>query len=355
LDRVAHELPAPLPLPLAGPLLTGELEEDGDLTDVPGRPVVFDADVEFPVANPPPSKGTRRRRRRRRWSEWLLILVAVTAILGAAGLVAVRLLTPTHAVPSVIHQTEAEARRTLSPLNFHLGVSSAYDDQVAKGLIIRQHPDPGRSRREHSTVSVVVSLGPAPVPVPDLAGLTVDQATQRLAGAGLVIGTSTPRPDSNVNAGQLVSWAGEGGQLPKGSRVDVVVSTGPPTVTVPDVRQAKSFADAAAALQAVGLNAVEDDEFSDTVPKGQIVGTNPAAGNQAPTSSAVTVTVSKGPDLVAVPDVRNMSVDVATKVLEAQGFTVSGVAGAPDRPVFVTNPPAHTLVKRGSAVRLYTS
>jgi serine/threonine-protein kinase len=136
----------------------------------------------------------------------------------------------------------------------------------------------------------------------------------------------------------------------------VVVSSGPPTVAVPDiVHSAKSFADAAAVLQGHGLSAVEDDEFSDSVPKGQIIATSPAAGAQAANGSAVTVTVSKGPDLVAVPNVGSMSVDAATKVLEAQGFAVSGVAGAPDRPVSFTSPAARTLAKRGSAVKLYTS
>jgi serine/threonine-protein kinase len=108
-------------------------------------------------------------------------------------------------------------------------------------------------------------------------------------------------------------------------------------------------------LQSQGLNAVEDEQFSDSVPKDAIVATNPPAGAQAPTGSAVTVTVSKGPDLVAVPNVRSLSVDAATRELEAQGFTVSGVAGAPDRPVSFTSPAARAVVKRGSAVRLYTS
>ena len=71
--------------------------------------------------------------------------------------------------------------------------------------------------------------------------------------------------------------------------------------------------------------------------------------------SQVTVIVSQGPDLVAVPDVRNLSVDAATKALEAKGFAVSGVIGSPDRPVFVTNPATGALIKRGSAVKLYTS
>ncbi|HSS09011.1 MAG TPA: protein kinase, partial [Acidimicrobiales bacterium] len=171
LEVAANELPAPQPLPLAGPLLTGEVEEDADLTAMPARPVLFDGEARVAVADgqtAPTAPLPGRRRRRRRFGEWGLILVAVAALLGAAGLVAVRLLTPSHAVPSVVHQTEADARLTLSPLHFHVGVSTAYDDRVPKGSVIRQHPDPGRSLREHSTVTIVVSLGPAPVPVPDL-------------------------------------------------------------------------------------------------------------------------------------------------------------------------------------------
>jgi serine/threonine-protein kinase len=270
--------------------------------------------------------------------------------------VASRLLVPSHPVPSVVHETEADARRALSPLNFHLRVGTAYNDGVPRGTIIGQHPVAGRSLREGSSVSVVVSLGPAPVPVPDLTGLSVDQANQRLAGAQLALGRSTPRPDTNVKPGLILSWSGEGGQLPRGSQVDVIVSSGPPTVAVPDiVHPARSFADAAATLQSQGLSAVEDDEFSDSVPKGQVIATNPPAGAQAPNGSAVTVTISKGPDLVVVPSVRNESVDAATRALEAQGFTVSGVVGAPDRPVSFTTPGAGALVKRGAAVRLYTS
>ena len=65
--------------------------------------------------------------------------------------------------------------------------------------------------------------------------------------------------------------------------------------------------------------------------------------------------MSKGPDLVTVPDVTGQSVAAATRALEAAGFTVSEVVGSPDRPVYVTNPAKGVLVKRGSAVKLYTS
>ena len=103
------------------------------------------------------------------------------------------------------------------------------------------------------------------------------------------------------------------------------------------------------------LTAVEQDKFDDTVPKGQVISTNPPSGTSVVVGSQVTVVVSKGQDLVPVPDVRGQSVLAATQALEAKGFTVSGVIGSPDRPVYVTNPANGALVKRGSAVKLYTS
>jgi serine/threonine-protein kinase len=69
----------------------------------------------------------------------------------------------------------------------------------------------------------------------------------------------------------------------------------------------------------------------------------------------VTVTVSKGPDLVPVPDVRGKSVDSALNVLQAAGFNVIGVNGHLTRSVTGTTPAAGSQVLRGSSVTLVTS
>jgi serine/threonine-protein kinase len=257
-------------------------------------------------------------------------------------------------VPDLQGSTIAQARSTLSPLHLHLHVSGlVYDERHPKGTVAQQRPAPGRSLREGSAVSVDLSAGRPPVPVPDLTGLTADQAAQRLIGAGLAVGTNTSRSDNTVAAGLVISWTGQGGQLPKGTPVDLVVSTGKPQVPVPDVH-GRTFAQAQAALAGVGLVAVESDQFNDA-PAGQVVGTTPAAGAAAVVGSQVTVTVSKGPDLVTVPNVSRQGVQGATAALEAAGLTVNAVVGSPDRPVYVTDPPAGSRVKRGSPVKLYTS
>jgi serine/threonine-protein kinase len=108
-------------------------------------------------------------------------------------------------------------------------------------------------------------------------------------------------------------------------------------------------------LSAAGLAASESGVFDNTVPKGQVVRTNPAAGASADSGSTVTVQVSKGPDLVTVPTVSSLSVLDATHRIEAAGLHVSEVVGSPDRPVSATTPPPGAQVLRGSAVRLTTS
>jgi serine/threonine-protein kinase len=283
----------------------------------------------------------------------LAVLVAVAALAGG-GYLYTRTVTPKHAVPRLIGDTEAAANEVLAPLHLHLHVATRpYDDNVTSGLILRQQPDAG-ALREGSSVSVDVSAGPPPVVVPDLTNLTEDQARQRLAGAGLTTGQLSSRPDTTVTAGHVITWSGKDGKLIKGSSVDVILSSGPPTVVVPDVH-AKSFADAKAALAAMQLTAVEDDQFNDTVPKGQVVATNPPVNTTVAVGTQVTVTVSKGIDLVTVPDVNQQSVAAATRALEQAGLSVSGVSGSPDRPVTSTSPPRGTMVKRGSPVKLFTS
>jgi serine/threonine-protein kinase len=99
---------------------------------------------------------------------------------------------------------------------------------------------------------------------------------------------------------------------------------------------------------------VEKDVFSNTVAKGQVISTSPGAATSVQVGSTVTVTVSKGPDLVGVTDVRGQSVVAATNALQAAGFNVTGVTGNPTRNVTRTSPASNAQVLRGSSVTLFT-
>lgn len=99
---------------------------------------------------------------------------------------------------------------------------------------------------------------------------------------------------------------------------------------------------------------MEHDDYSDSVPRGQVIGTDPPGGTTVPVGSKVTVTVSKGPHLVAVPNVVQDSVGAASQALASFGFQVSGVTGNPIYAVIGTSPPSGALVHYGSPVQILT-
>jgi serine/threonine-protein kinase len=217
--------------------------------------------------------------------------------------------------------------------------------------VIHQQPAAGRLK-EGDTIGVTLSRGPQPVVVPDVQGLTAADAAALLKRMGLKA-TVTRRPSMTVPAGAVISSTPNRGSLLPGQTVALVVSTGKPTVPVPRVAGG-SLAAARAGLAGAGLRVTEADQYSDTVPKGAVIDTLPAAGAAATVGSPVTVLVSLGPHLVAVPDVAGDSVGAASQALAAAGFQISGVTGNPIATVTSTAPGAGTLAHYGSAVQIVT-
>ena len=102
------------------------------------------------------------------------------------------------------------------------------------------------------------------------------------------------------------------------------------------------------------LVAVRVDEFSDSVPAGQVIGSDPPPGTDVPRNSQVSVAVSKGPDLVQVPSLGGQPIEAASRALQALGLAVS-VQGnyVPGGKVIASDPQAGAKVKRGSTVRVF--
>ena len=335
LDQAANELPAPQPLPLEGRPVTTATPRSADLTEH-GAPVV--------VAS---------RRRRIPWKRALIAIPLVLALIGG-GVALAQTLVPTHPVPRLVGSDLEAARTRAAAAELRVRVvRSEYDERRPKGTVLEQEPAPGREQKENRPVRLVVSRGPPPVGVPDIAGLTVEVATERLTGAGLVVGIITRVYHPLVPAEQVMTWAGRGKSLPKGASVDLTVSDGPEPIAVPDM-SGKTFDEAAAELREHGFVPVREDVFSDNVAVGTVVGTRPAAGDRAQPRSRVTLRVSKGPEMVSVPQVVGMEVEDAKRAIVATGLQVGGVYGPPRRDrVRDSYPQPGQKVKRGSTVDLY--
>lgn len=156
--------------------------------------------------------------------------------------------------------------------------------------------------------------------VPSLLGQTQEAAEKRLGDAGLDVRSVAKAYSDTVDRGSVISTDPAPGDRVRGNEsVKLVVSRGPEIVKVPDVAGA-SLTDARRALKEAGLApGMVTREFSDDVGRGEVVRTDPGAGEERHPDSAVALVVSKGSP-VEVPDVSGLSVEDATDALDEEGL-----------------------------------
>jgi eukaryotic-like serine/threonine-protein kinase len=262
-------------------------------------------------------------------------------------------LAPTYAVPALTGLGPGAAITRARP-HFTVRVNHTRETGAAVGVVLRQVPQAG-TRRRPTTVVVDVSDGNAFVPVPDLAGLSLDAATAALHSVHLAVKHGTPAFSDTVRVGSVIDWSPRT-QAAVGDPVTIVVSLGSRYVTMPDLVTTQVSADqATASLEQLGIpqGAISTtQDFSDTVPTGDVISTMPAAGQQADRAGTVVLDVSKGPDVVPVPDLRGQPIARAEAILR-QGGLAYAVYGPPGATTVVDqNPLPGRSIKRGSTVQL---
>jgi serine/threonine-protein kinase len=351
LSDATRALPPPQPLVLAG--LSGEIGT-GEPTQIGRSSRLFDQDA--PAAEPDPVvvESAPRKARTPGTSRWVPAVVAAVLViaLAAAGVaVAGTVSGSTVAVPSLVGLTTRAAtdRATAAGLSLRIVLRNADDP---KDTVIGQDPAPGAYAADGSEIQLIVSRGPPPVAVPDVTGKSPEEATAALQAAGFLVQQETPY-DETVPAGSVIGTDPKSGtDTPRDSTVNLLVSNGPAPVTVPDVAK-QTYDQAAAALTGAGFTVTRADVFDATIPKDQVVGTTPAAGTAAPRGSQVTINLSKGPELVAVPNLVGRSLDAATAQLQGLGFVVDTQSYLPGRVVRASDPASGTQVPKGTKVTLF--
>jgi beta-lactam-binding protein with PASTA domain/predicted Ser/Thr protein kinase len=198
---------------------------------------------------------------------------------------------------------------------------------------------------------------PETVAVPPLIGLTEQSALAQLDRLGLEAEV-LESASAEQRAGRVFDQRpDEGTRIEKGERVTIVVSTGPPMTDVPRVL-GLSYDAAVDTLADAGLEPRRIEVFSDQ-PVGQVVAQDPKAGATVREGSTVRVSVSKGQELVAVPDVLQQSETSARSELAANGFRVS-VSSEPNDDVaaglvFAQDPEPGIEAQKGSTVAIVIS
>ncbi|WP_443043373.1 Stk1 family PASTA domain-containing Ser/Thr kinase [Streptomyces sp. GF20] len=292
----------------------------------PARPADDDGVQRTSVlaaAPPEPPAPSPRRRLGNRRKGGLAALVAVLLVLCVgAGVWYINSGQFTR-VPPLLAKTEDEARQRLTDAGLKVGgVDKAYSDTADRGTVTKTDPGTGERVRGNGSVDLTVSLGPRKVTVPRVEGMALDKAKARLRDAGLEPGMVTRAFSDSVAKGEVVSTDPSAGTERRGgSAVALVVSKGAP-VEVPDVA-GSSLQEATEALKEAGLKVSTADErvFSEHE-KGAVAAQSPKPGTELAEGGEVELTLSKGPDLVEVPDVTGQKEDEARKTLEGAGFKV---------------------------------
>ena len=303
LHRVEAGLPlAPETSDAATALITGAaLAGDGSTEVLAGTAVTTPGGAPPPptTRRPPPPYGPgyydEPPRKRRRWGPWLLVALLLAAA-GIAGWY----------------------------------VFSQIQDQLAAN---------------------------EPVAVPNVDGLREEAAVNLIQEAGLEPDVQRAANadvekdrvfDQNPNAGTRIQ---------KGDRVTILVSTGAPKTSVPDV-VGMNYGDAVQALNDVNLDASKHEVFSQK-PAGQVISQNPPAGEDVVEGTEVVLDVSKGTKQVEVPNVVGMSEADAQATLEAAGFEVSSTSAPSDTAAEGTvsdqSPDGGTQAAKGSTVAITVS
>jgi serine/threonine-protein kinase len=357
LAAAGRVLPPPEPLVLAG---LGESLEHVDATrhaptdrfyDQDSPTKSNDAATDAAVLPVPVPQRTTMRRSLVPFVAGAVIVAAliagVAAVVGAGvgggGSVA---------APALVGFSAKDAAKAATDAGLLMRVVERRTSDDPARFVIEQRPGPGTFLSEGDEIEVVVSRGPPPVPVPDVANTPAADGQAALEAAGFVV-TVTRAFDENVPKDIVLGTdpAG-GGQAPPESTVTLVVSDGPAPVAVPDVA-GLSYEEAAAALEAARLVPVRAEEFSDTVEAGRVVGTDPAVGAMAPRDSEVSVVVSKGPEIISVPNVVSMTVEAASEALRAVGLVPDVEDFTPGGKVRAQSPSGGAQVKRGDKVTLF--
>src|SRR5205823_2103657 len=234
---------------------------------------------------------------------------------------------PKVAVPNVVGQTQAAAASALTGAGLTVGaVTMQSSSTVAAGSVISESPPAGTKVASGSPVNLVVSSGPAQIAVPNVVGQTQAAATSAITGAGLTVGAVTMQSSSTVASGSVISESPPAGtKVASGSPVNLVVSSGPAQIAVPNV-VGQTQAAATSAITGAGLTVgAVTMQSSSTVASGSVISESPPAATKLASGSPVNLVVSSGPAQIAVPNVVGQTQAAAACAITGAGLTVGAV------------------------------
>ena len=318
------------------------------ITTLPRKAAAKTADAKPGADTPAPP---RRRRRS------LIVALVMGLILGTAGVVGWYLGSGRYVdTPAFVNVNRQEALALAGQygLDVEFG-DTVFSETVKADMVAEQSPDVGDRVRRGGTVTLHLSKGPERLAVPNVLKKSRAQATDAITAAGLKVGQVKEAFSFDVAKGAVISTDPKAGTtLKRDTAVGLVVSKGPEQTKVPQV-VGRNRADAEQLLTTAGLTPKVTEVFHDEKPVGEVIAQSVEAGKQVAKRTTVEITVSKGPELVEVPNVEGRRQTDARRILENAGFVAEfrNFPGRQGRTVIDQDPNPGEMARPGSTVICY--
>ncbi|CAB4337924.1 unannotated protein [freshwater metagenome] len=167
------------------------------------------------------------------------------------------------------------------------GTRQEYDDKIAEGKVISTDPPSGESVKRGTAVTIIVSRGPAPVDVPGILNMNIKQATAALAKVGLEIVVTSQVFDDSAVGTVITADPVPGKTVPKGTKIKVIISKGPPLIDVPNV-VGLGVAAATKKLEDAGFKVKTENQLT-VVILNKVYSQSVSGGSSAPKGSTITL------------------------------------------------------------------
>jgi serine/threonine-protein kinase len=323
----------------------------------PGHPPVTDGMPYYDLPGEPAASVQHLRqrqvkRRRRGLVSFIVILLLTVALgVGAWWMFSGRFMD----TPAFAGMTQKSAEQFAAENGLTIGFEQEYSDNIKTGQVIRTNPAEGSPVLRGGSLVAYLSKGPQLFEVPQLQGMTLAQAQPELEQNQLQLGKVDEQYHENAEPGTIIGQATEAGEkVKRDSKIGVTLSKGPPPVEIVSFK-GKPFEEAKAHYEAAGLKVeIAEENFHDKIAKDAVISSDPAKGTLK-RGKTISFVVSKGPELVKVPNVWGMNIVKAREVLTGEGFEVKTEEAQPNwgfNIVAWSDPKGGDMAPKGSTITL---
>lgn len=253
-----------------------------------------------PSSGKPEAKAEKEVKPKKKKSKFAVFIITLFLILVAAGVSAVTfvpslLLPEDVSVPDVTGEEYPEAVNTLSKAGFQVTEKSMASDEVPENYVVKTDPENGKMAKEGSLVTVYQSTGKKTAEVEDLTGRDVETARNFLERKGFSNVVTEEVYDDEEEAGVVIDQSPSAGTdvIPSEDEITLTVSKGPEEVAVQDLKDYTRNS-VISYTQQSNILLKEKEEYSDTVPEGQVISQSPAPGESIKPGETLEVVFSLG-------------------------------------------------------------